>query len=127
MPVLLLGETGTGKDALARRIHTRSGRRGAFVAVNCAALPRELAESALFGHKKGAFTGATGESPGFFGEARGGTLFLDEIAELPPAHQTKLLRALDAREIVPVGAARPIATEAIGKLRRWASPGRGSR
>jgi DNA-binding NtrC family response regulator len=112
LPVLLQGETGTGKDALAHHIHTRSGRAGRFVAVNCAALPRELVESALFGHRKGAFTGATGDNPGFFVEAVGGTLFLDEVGELAVAHQAKLLRALDAGEIVPVGAARSIRVDA---------------
>ena len=112
LPVLLLGETGTGKDVMARHIHARSGRGGGFVAVNCAALPRELVESALFGHRKGAFTGATADQAGFFLEAQGGTLFLDEVGELAPSHQAKLLRALDAREIVPVGGTRAVRTDA---------------
>ncbi len=112
VPVLILGETGTGKDVLARHIHMRSGRTGRFVAVNCAALPRELAESALFGHKKGAFTGAASDNPGFFVDAQGGTLFLDEVGELVVAHQAKLLRALDAREIVPVGGTRSVRVDA---------------
>jgi len=112
LPVLILGESGTGKDVLARFIHARSNRRGDFVAVNCAAIPDDLVESTLFGHKKGAFTGATVDSPGLFVEARGGTLFLDEIGELAIEHQAKLLRALDAHEIIPVGAARPVHSDA---------------
>jgi transcriptional regulator with GAF, ATPase, and Fis domain len=112
LPVLLLGETGTGKDVLARHIHAKSGLGGSFVAVNCAALPGELVESALFGHRKGAFTGAVGDSPGFFLEAQGGTLFLDEVGELAVTHQAKLLRALDSREIVPVGGTRRVQTDA---------------
>ena len=110
--VLILGETGTGKDMLAHHIHERSGRQGSFVAVNCAALPDDLVESTLFGHKKGAFTGATGDTPGLFLEARGGTLFLDEIGALDVAHQAKLLRALDSREIIPVGGTRRVHTDA---------------
>src|SRR6267142_2785574 len=112
LPVIILGETGTGKDMLAHHLHERSGRSGSFVAVNCAALPDELVESTLFGHKKGAFTGATSDSPGLFLEARGGTLFLDEIGELDLAHQAKLLRALDAHEILPVGGTRRVHTDA---------------
>jgi len=112
MPVVILGETGTGKDVLARHIHKRSGRSGPLVAVNCAALADDLIESALFGHKRGAFTGATSDSPGLFLEAQGGTLFLDEIGELDIAHQAKLLRALDAREIIPVGGTRCVHTDA---------------
>ena len=112
MPVLLLGETGTGKELLAHHVHERSGKKGSFVAVNCAALPGELVEATLFGHMKGAFTGATSDNPGLFLEARAGTLFLDEIGELTVAHQAKLLRALDSREFIPVGSARRVHTDA---------------
>jgi two-component system response regulator HydG len=110
-PVIVLGETGTGKGLVARALHTDS-RRAAnpFVAVNCAALPEALLESELFGHVKGAFTGATADRPGLFAEADGGTLFLDEIAEMTPGLQAKLLHALESGEVRPVGAtkARPI-------------------
>lgn len=112
IPVLLQGETGTGKEWLARRIVEAGPRAGApFVAVNCGALPRDLAESILFGHERGAFTGATQRSPGRFGEADGGTLFLDEVGELAPEVQVKLLRALQEGEIDPVGASRPVRTD----------------
>jgi len=112
LPVIILGETGTGKDVLAQHVHARSGRSGSFVAVNCAALPAGLVEATLFGHRKGAFTGATSDSPGLFLEAQGGTLFLDEIGELHAMDQAKLLRAIDAREIIPVGGTRRIRTDA---------------
>ena len=106
--VLLLGETGTGKEGVARYIHACSPRaNGAFTAVNCAALPETMLEAILFGHRKGAFTGAGTDGEGLFRAAEGGTLLLDEIAEIPLALQAKLLRALQEREILPVGAVRP--------------------
>ena len=109
--ILVTGESGTGKEVVARAIHTTSERRrGPFIAVNCAALPAELAESELFGHMRGAFTGATRDKPGYFELAAGGTLFLDEICELPPELQAKLLRAIDQQEIYRVGGTRQIKT-----------------
>ena len=102
-PVLVLGETGVGKELVAAELHRASKRTGPFVAVNCAALPENLVESELFGHAKGAFTGAAGKSDGLFGQAHGGTLFLDEIGEMPIALQPKLLRALATGEVRGVG------------------------
>ncbi len=104
LPVLITGESGTGKELVARSIHNRSRRKdGPFVAINCGAIPETLMESQLFGYKKGAFTGAVKDTPGFFDQARGGTLFLDEIGEVPPAVQVKLLRVLETGEYFPVG------------------------
>ncbi len=104
-PVLILGETGTGKDLIAKFIHKLSGKpQDRYVPLNCAAIPKDLAESILFGHKKGAFTGATNDQEGKFDQANGGTLFLDEIGELPTATQTKLLRVLQDGMVEPLGA-----------------------
>ncbi len=108
-PVLIEGESGTGKELLARHLHERGCRRGkAFVAVNCAALPRDLLESELFGHERGAFTGAIGRKIGKFELANGGTILLDEITEMEPGLQAKLLRVLQEYEIDRVGGAAPV-------------------
>ncbi len=109
IPVLIEGESGSGKEMIARAIQGESERAGKpFVAVNCGALPENLVESILFGHEKGAFTGAVGKHIGKFQEADGGTLFLDEVAELPLDIQVKLLRALQEGEIDPVGSRKPV-------------------
>ncbi len=107
--VLVTGESGTGKELVARAIHEKSPRRsGPFVSVNCAAIPETLMESELFGHAKGAFTGAVASTLGLFSAANGGTLFLDEITEVPPSVQVKLLRAIQEREIRRVGDAKDL-------------------
>jgi transcriptional regulator with PAS, ATPase and Fis domain len=112
VPVILIGETGTGKESLARLVHKQSRRRDKpFLAVNCGAIPGNLIESELFGHEKGAFTGAVSQKRGYFEEADGGTLFLDEIGELPPEVQSHFLRVLQEGEIVRVGATRPIGVD----------------
>ncbi len=111
--VLIEGESGTGKELIARAIHYKSRRAArAFLAVNCGALPENILESELFGHTKGAFTGATGDKKGLFRSADGGTLLLDEIGEMPPALQVKLLRALQEHEVTPVGASVPVKFDA---------------
>src|SRR5436309_3491011 len=109
-PVLVTGESGTGKELVARALHELGPNPGGpFVAVNCGALPRELAESELFGHERGAFTGAAGRRAGWFEEASGGTLVLDEIGELPLDLQPKLLRVLEAGRLRRVGGSGGIA------------------
>jgi transcriptional regulator with PAS, ATPase and Fis domain len=107
--VLICGESGTGKELVAKAIHYNGPRAdNPFVPVNCAAMPKELIESELFGHKKGAFTGASDDSTGLFRSAHGGTLFLDEIVEMPYGTQAKLLRALQERRIRPIGATEEV-------------------
>jgi transcriptional regulator with GAF, ATPase, and Fis domain len=102
--VLILGETGTGKELVAKALHEHGRRKAkAFVAVNCAAIPADLLESELFGHVNGSFTGATADRMGAFREAHGGTLFLDEIGDMPAGMQAKILRALQERVVTPVG------------------------
>lgn len=121
LSVLITGESGTGKELVAQAIHEASLRRGKpFVVVDCATIPANLAETRLFGHKRGAFTGAVADAPSPFIEAKGGTIFLDEIGELPEETQAKLLRALEARQIQPVGSTRyePIDVRIIAATKR---------
>ena len=110
--VLILGENGTGKELVASALHNNSKRaKGPFIKINCAAIPSELIESELFGHKRGSFTGALADRPGVIELADGGTLLLDEIGEMPAALQAKLLRVLQEREFTPVGSTRPIRSD----------------
>src|SRR5256885_16802583 len=109
IPVLSEGRSGVGKELIARAIHGSGARRAKpFIAINCGAIPDNLVESLLFGHEKGAFTGATERHTGKFVEASGGTLFLDEVGELPASAQVKLLRAIQEGEVEPVGARKPV-------------------
>jgi len=113
LTVMIIGESGTGKELVARALHDYGKRRaGPFVAINMAAIPRELIESELFGHERGAFTGATSRNPGRFEQANGGTLFLDEIGDMPPEAQTRLLRVLQEGEFTTVGGRQPIRADA---------------
>jgi transcriptional regulator with GAF, ATPase, and Fis domain len=113
LPILLHGPTGVGKEIVANAVHALSGKRGRFIAVNCAAISESLAESELFGHRKGAFSGASQEHPGLVRSADKGTLFLDEIGDLPLALQGKLLRVLQEREVLPVGETRPVPVDLL--------------
>jgi two-component system, NtrC family, response regulator AtoC len=109
--LLIHGETGAGKEVLARTVHQLSKRRGPFLALNCAAVHEGLLESELFGHERGAFTGATQAKPGLLESAAGGTVFLDEIGDLPAAIQAKLLRVLEAREVFRLGSVKPVSLD----------------
>jgi DNA-binding NtrC family response regulator len=108
LPIIVEGETGTGKEVVARAVHEASGRSGAFLAVNCAALPEQLAEAELFGYRRGAFTGADRPSQGHFRTAQHGTLLLDEISDLALPLQAKVLRVLEQREVMPLGESSPV-------------------
>src|SRR5262249_4252107 len=108
LSILLLGETGTGKEVLARSLHALSQRPGPFIAVNCGAIPENLVEGQLFGHVRGAFSGALKDEPGLVRAAQGGTLLLDEIGDLPASSQAALLRVLQESEVRPVGSTQTV-------------------
>lgn len=118
LPILLVGPTGAGKELLAQHVHYRSGRTGEFVDVNCGALPRDMVESLLFGHRRGAFTGAVESTDGFVSRSHGGSLFLDELHTLSPAGQVKLLRVLETGEVQRLGEAikRPVDLRVIAAV-----------
>lgn len=120
VPILIQGETGSGKDVVARALHHLSERRGPFVAVNIGALQDSLADAELFGHKKGAFTGAVHDRKGAFEQAQGGTLFLDEIGDISPAVQVKLLRVIEERRIRPIGSERELPVDVRIVAASWA-------
>lgn len=111
LPLIVWGETGTGKEVLARTVHRASARTGKFIAVNCAALPETIAEAELFGYRKGAFTGANQSSAGYFRAAHQGTLLLDEVVDLPLSIQAKLLRVLETKSVTPLGESSPVAVD----------------
>jgi DNA-binding NtrC family response regulator len=121
VPVLLQGESGTGKDVVARALHTLARRSGAYLPLNVGALPESLSDAELFGHRRGAFTGAIASRSGAFEQAHKGTLFLDEIADLPPAVQIKLLRVVEDGQVRPVGAVEPIQVDVRIVSASWAS------
>jgi transcriptional regulator with AAA-type ATPase domain len=121
VPVLLQGESGTGKDVVARALHTLARRSGAYLPLNVGALPESLSDAELFGHRRGAFTGAIATRSGAFEQAHKGTLFLDEIADLPPAIQIKLLRVVEDGQVRPVGAVEPIQVDVRIISASWAS------
>jgi transcriptional regulator with PAS, ATPase and Fis domain len=120
LPILILGETGTGKELFANLAHARSGRKGSLLAINCAALPADILDAELFGHTKGAYTGAYRDRPGLIEAANDGTLFLDEIGEMTLAVQGRLLRAIEAKEIRRLGENRPrsVSTRFVGATHR---------
>jgi DNA-binding NtrC family response regulator len=120
VPVLLQGESGTGKDVIARALHVLSGRQGNYVPLNAGTLPESLADAELFGHRRGAFTGAVGARPGAFQEASGGTLFLDEVAELPLCTQVKLLRVVEDGRVRPLGADKNVDVDVRIVSASWA-------
>ena len=111
-PILITGESGTGKEVISRYIHKISGKKGNFVAINCGALPETLLESELFGYKKGSFTGAISDNPGYFSVAKNGTLLLDEIGDISQKMQVSLLRVIQEKEYTPIGSSKPVPTNA---------------